>query len=116
MKARIIVNGRTGTVIMGENVRIASVAVAHGNISVEIKERKDVSQPRAFSDGETVVTPDSEVNVTEENNRLILMPPGTSLGDIVKALNAIGVTPRDLISILDAMRTGGALHAELEII
>ena len=115
-KARIVVNGRTGTVIMGENVRIASVAVAHGNISVEIKEQLDVSQPRAFSDGETVVTPRSEVNVSEENNRLILMPPGTSLGDIVKALNAIGVTPRDLISILDAMRSGGALHAELEII
>ena len=115
-RARIVVNGRTGTVIMGENVRIASVAVAHGNISVEIKERKDVSQPQAFSDGETVVTDRSEINVTEENNRLILMPPGTSLGDIVKALNAIGVTPRDLISILDAMRAGGALHAELEII
>ena len=116
-KAKIIMSERTGTVVMGENVRISSVAIAHGNLSVQIKESKEVSQPTAFSEGQTVVTPDSRVNVTEENKELILlMPKGTSLGDLVRALNAIGVTPRDLITIFQAIKAAGALQAELEII
>jgi len=115
-KAKIILDERTGTVVMGENVRIASVAIAHGNLSIQIKEEKDVSQPSPFSDGETVVTDDSQVNVSEENKKLVLMIQGTSLGEVVKALNAIGVSPRDLIAVFQAIKASGALQAELEII
>ena len=116
MKAKIIIDERTGTVVMGENVRISSVAIAHGNLSIHIKESKGVSQPAPFSQGQTVVTDDSQVNISEENNRLILMPQGTSLSDVVKALNAIGVSPRDLIAVFQAIKASGALQAELEII
>lgn len=116
IKAKIILDERTGTVVMGEDVRISSVAIAHGNLSVHIKEEKNVSQPTPFSEGQTVVTDTSQVNVSEENSRLILMPRGTSLGDVVKALNAIGVSPRDLIAVFQAIKASGALQAELEII
>lgn len=115
-KAKITLDERTGTVVMGENVRISSVAIAHGNLSVQIKETKDVSQPPALSGGQTAVTQDSKVNVAEEQNKLILMPEGTSLGELVKALNAIGVSPRDLIAVFEAIKAAGALQAELEII
>jgi flagellar P-ring protein precursor FlgI len=98
-------------------VRISSVAIAHGNLSVQIKERKDVSQPLPFSQGgQTVVTNDSQVNVTEDQNKLMHLPETASLGDVVKALNAIGVSPRDLIAVFQAIKASGALHAELEII
>lgn len=116
MKARIILDERTGTVVMGEDVRISSVAIAHGNLSVHIQEEKNVSQPAPFSEGQTTVTDSSQVNVSEENSRLILMPRGTSLGEVVKALNAIGVSPRDLIAVFQAIKASGALQAELEII
>jgi flagellar P-ring protein precursor FlgI len=117
MEAKIILSERTGTVIMGENVRISSVAIAHGNLSVEIKEKSEVSQPAPFSEGQTIVTPDSQVTVTEEDRKLLLIEPnGASLGDVVKALNAIGVTPRDLITVFQAIKASGALQAELEII
>jgi flagellar P-ring protein precursor FlgI len=116
-KAKIVVSARTGTIVMGEHVRVSSVAIAHGNISVEIKENQNVSQPLPFSrTGETVVTRDSEVNVTEDQGDLILMPQGTSLAELVDALNAIGVSPRDLIQIFLAIKEAGALQAELEII
>lgn len=116
-RARIILDERTGTVVLGENVRISSVAIAHGNLSVQIKERKDVSQPLPFSQGgQTVVTNDSQVNVAEEQSRLFHLPEAASLGDVVKALNAIGVSPRDLIAVFQAIKASGALHAELEII
>jgi flagellar P-ring protein precursor FlgI len=116
MRARIVMAERTGTVVMGENVKISSVAIAHGNLSVQIKERKDVSQPNPFSEGETVVVPNSKVSVTEEDNRLIMLSQGTSLGDLVRALNAIGVSPRDLITVFQTIKASGALQAELEII
>jgi flagellar P-ring protein precursor FlgI len=116
-KATIILDERTGTVVMGENVRISSVAIAHGNLSVQIKESENVSQPLPFSGaGNTVVTPDSDVTVTEEQSKLILMPKGTNLGQLVRALNAIGVSPRDLITVFQAIQAAGALHAELQII
>jgi len=116
-RARIILDERTGTVVMGENVKISAVAIAHGNLSVQIKEKKDVSQPAPFSQGgQTVVSPDSQINVAEENRRLVLMTEGANLGDLVKALNAIGVSPRDLIAVFQAIRASGALQAELEII
>ncbi|MCF8061399.1 MAG: flagellar basal body P-ring protein FlgI [Deltaproteobacteria bacterium] len=115
-KARIILAERTGTVVMGENVRISPVAIAHGNLSVQIKEEKNVSQPAPFSQGETTVTDETRINVAEENQKLLLLPEGTNLGEVVKALNAIGVSPRDLITVFQAIQASGALQAELEII
>jgi flagellar P-ring protein precursor FlgI len=115
-RARIVLDERTGTVVMGQDVRISSVAIAHGNLSVTIKENTNVSQPAPFSQGQTVATPESKVNVAEEQKRLIVMPAGTSLGDVVKALNAIGVSPRDLIAVFQAIKAAGALQADLEII
>jgi flagellar P-ring protein precursor FlgI len=115
--SRVVINERTGTVIMGENVRIATVAIAHGNLSVEIKQNYNVSQPMPFSErGRTVVTPDTQTIVQEGRAPLQIMPSGVSIGEVVRALNALGVTPRDLISILQALKAAGALQAELEII
>lgn len=133
--AKVIVNERTGTVVVGENVRIQKVAVAHGNLSIRIKEKKQVSQPPPFAPagrnapptqteggtivapgGSTVVTPESDVSVAEEGSRLLLVPNGRTIGELVNALNAIGVTPRDLITILQAIKAAGALQGELEII
>jgi flagellar P-ring protein FlgI len=117
IKARIVLSERTGTVIMGEKAMISPVAIAHGNLSVEIKEKKDVSQPAPFSEGETVTTPDTQVNVSEEKNKLLMVSPeNADLGSVVKALNAIGVSPRDLITVFQAIKASGALQAELEII
>lgn len=115
-KARIILSERTGTVVMGENVRIAPVAISHGNLSVHIKETQDVSQPAPFSEGETTVTDESRVSITEDEEQLLLLPEGANLGEVVKALNAIGVSPRDLITVFQAIEASGALQAELEII
>lgn len=114
--ARIVVNEKTGTVVMGENVRISTVAVSHGNLSISIKESFDVSQPQPLAEGETVVTPRSEIQVKEEDNNLMVVPAGSTIGELVRALNAIGVTPRDLISIFQSIKAAGALQAELEII
>jgi flagellar P-ring protein precursor FlgI len=115
--SRVVINERTGTVIMGENVRIATVAIAHGNLSVEIKQNFDVSQPMPFSNrGQTVVTPDAQTMVREGRAPLQVLEAGVSIGQVVRALNALGVTPRDLISILQALKAAGALQADLEII
>ncbi len=115
--SRIVINERTGTVIMGESVRISTVAIAHGNLSVEIKTSFNVSQPMPFSrTGETVVTPETQTMVQEGRAPLYVMPAGVSIGEVVRALNALGVTPRDLISIFQALKAAGALQAELEII
>ena len=114
--AKIVLNERTGTVIMGEKVRISTVAVSHGNLSISIKERARVSQPLPFSEGETVVTPETSVAVMEESRRLVVVPEGVNIREVVKGLNSIGVSPRDLISILQAIRVSGALQAELVII
>jgi flagellar P-ring protein precursor FlgI len=113
----VVINERTGTVIMGENVRISTIAIAHGNLSIQIKEQPAVSQPLPFSrGGETVVIPQSEVQVEEGNNPLFVVESGVSIGAVVKALNALGVSPRDLIAIFQALKAAGALQAELEII
>jgi flagellar P-ring protein precursor FlgI len=115
--SRIVINERTGTVIMGESVRISTVAIAHGNLSVEIKTSFNVSQPLPFSStGRTAVTPDTQTVVQEGRAPLYVMPAGVSIGEVVRALNALGVTPRDLISIFQALKAAGALQAELEII
>jgi flagellar P-ring protein precursor FlgI len=115
--SKVVINERTGTVIMGENVRISTIAIAHGNLSIEIKEDQNVSQPLPFSrSGRTVVTPESEVLVQEGKNPIFLVESGVSIGEVVKALNALGVSPRDLIAIFQALKAAGALQAELEII
>ena len=115
--ARVIINERTGTVVMGENVRISTIAIAHGNLSIVIKESPQVSQPLPFSEGgETVVTPETDLSVVEGENQLVVMPSGTSIGEVVNALNALGVSPRDLIAIFQAIKAAGALQAELEVI
>lgn len=137
--AKVVMNEKTGTVVLGDQVRISTVAVAHGNLSIQIKERLNVSQPLPFSPGPpkqpppivlppregtgtvvvpggaTVVTPESSVAVKEESKALLVVPGGVSLGEVVRALNAIGATPRDLISILQSMKAAGALQADLEI-
>ena len=115
--SRVVINERTGTVIMGESVRISTVAIAHGNLSVEIKTSFNVSQPMPFSGtGRTVVTPDTETSVKEGRAPIYVVPSGVSIGEVVKALNALGVSPRDLISIFQALKAAGALQADLEII
>ena len=117
MGAKVVINERTGTVVMGENVRISTVAIAHGNLSIVIKESPQVSQPLPFSEGgQTVVTPNTDVSVKEETKQLVLVDAGASIGDVVSALNALGVSPRDLIAIFQAIKAAGALQAELEVI
>lgn len=115
-EARVVINERTGTVVMGADVRISTIAIAHGNLSIQIRESTDVSQPLPFSQGETVATPQSDVTVSEERSPVYLMEPGVSIGEVVRALNVLGVSPRDLIAIFQAIKAAGALQAELEII
>jgi flagellar P-ring protein precursor FlgI len=114
--AKVVINERTGTVVMGDNVRVSTVAIAHGNLSIQIKESEQVSQPLPFSRGTTVVTPDSEIAVKEGKAPIHLVKAGISIGELVRALNALGVSPRDLIAIFQAIKAAGALQAELEII
>ena len=136
--AVVVMNEKTGTVVMGDNVRISTVAVAHGNLSISIKENVRVSQPLPFSPtpaagatptvadeksgtvmapgGQTVITKDTRISVTEEKKQLMLMPQGVTIQEVVQALNTIGVSPRDLITILQTIKAAGALQAELRII
>jgi len=114
--ARVVINERTGTIIMGSEVQIATVAISHGNLSVQIKSELLVSQPGPMSRGQTVAVPRTDVRVHEEKGGLSLLEQGASIGDLVRALNALGVTARDLISILQAIKQAGALQAELEIL
>jgi len=113
--AKVVLDERTGTVVIGENVRIATVAIAHGNLSIEIREEPQVSQPAPLSQGKTVVTPKSDVKVKEDKNQVILLPQAVTIRDLVRALNSIGVTPRDLVAIFQAIKAAGALQAKLEI-
>ncbi|NMC48784.1 MAG: flagellar basal body P-ring protein FlgI [Desulfovibrio sp.] len=114
-KARVVVDEKTGTVVVGSEVRLSRVAVAHGNLQIVISENPQVSQPGPFSQGKTVVTPQTNVAVHEQNNRLMLVE-GATLQELVDGLNAIGATPRDLISIIRTLKSAGALHADLEVI
>ncbi|MBI5491369.1 MAG: flagellar basal body P-ring protein FlgI [Deltaproteobacteria bacterium] len=114
---KVVINERTGTVVMGENVRLSAVAISHGDISIEIKTQYYISQPAPFAQkGDTVVQPVEETKVQEERSRLIMLPESVTLGEVVRALNLVGVTPRDLVAILQAIKAAGALQAELEII
>jgi flagellar P-ring protein FlgI len=114
-RSKVVINERTGTVVLGRDVRIAPVAVAHGNLSVEITTETKVSQPAPFSRGQTVRADQSNVSVEEEDSKLHYIEDGGSLEDVVAALNSLGATPRDLISILQAIKAAGALDADLEV-
>jgi flagellar P-ring protein FlgI len=113
--AKVIVNARTGSVVMNQQVRVEPCAVAHGNLAVTISTQAAVSQPNALAQGQTVVTEQSQIAITQDKGELVLVQ-GVNLGDVIKALNAIGATPQDLLSILQAMKAAGALRAELEVI
>ncbi len=114
--AKVVIDERTGTVVIGENVRISKVAVAHGNISIEVREYPEVYQPYPFSPGETVVVPRTEIEAKEKRAKVVILEEGATLGDLVRALNAVGATATELISILQAIKAAGALHADLIII
>ncbi|VAW73580.1 Flagellar P-ring protein FlgI [hydrothermal vent metagenome] len=114
--ARVIINSRTGTVVIGDRVRILPAAVSHGSLVVTISETTQVSQPGALSGGTTAVTTDSDVDVTQEGDRMFLIDSGVSLQNIVDAVNRVGATPADLVSILQALKGVGALRAELIVI
>lgn len=114
-RARVVVDEKTGTVVVGQNVRLSKVAVAHGNLQIVISETPEVVQPEPFSLGQTAVVPRTEIGILEEDRRLTLLE-GATLQDLVNGLNAIGATPRDLISILRTLRSAGALHADVEVI
>ncbi len=114
--AKVIVNERTGTVIIGGGVKLSPVALAHGNLSVEITTQTQVSQPAPVSTGQTAVVQQKNVTATEDSNKLMTLNTGNTLEELVRGLNELKVTPRDIIAILQALKQAGALHAELEII
>ncbi len=113
--AKVLVNERTGTIIMGENVRVSTVALAHGNLNIAIRSEKQVSQPAPLAAGETTVVENTDISVSEESGTLSVVKHQITLGELVAALNAIGATPRDLISIFTALKRAGALQAELVV-
>jgi len=113
---KVIINPRTGSIVMNQLVNLDKCAIAHGNLSVTISSEPLVSQPGALSGGQTVVTQKSDVQVKSEKGELVVMPATASLSDVVKALNAVGATPQDLLAILQAMKAAGALKADLEVI
>jgi flagellar P-ring protein precursor FlgI len=116
-RARVVLNERTGTVVMGADVSITTVAVAHGNLTVTVRAQNQVSQPAPFArEGETVVIQNQELSVEEQQARLTLVSGPVTIAELVRGLNALGVTPRDLIAILQAIRAAGALSAELELL
>jgi len=114
--AKVIINARTGSVVMNQAVRILDCAVAHGSLSVVITTKTEVSQPNAFSSGTTVSAPTSKIALTQAGGALQVVPKGASLAEVVKGLNSLGANPQDLVSILQALKAAGALRAELEII
>ena len=120
LSARVVVNERTGTVVLGEHVRISTCAISHGNLTISVKNTLNVSQPPApligSTGGQTTVTPDVQTEVKEQESRLVVVDETVTLGEVVRALNAVGVTPRDLVAILSALRAAGALQANLDII
>lgn len=114
--ARVVVNARTGTVVIGQHVTLTAAAVAHGNLSVTVSNITGVSQPPPLSGGETVVVPRSEITVQEEDSRAFLFQPGVSLEELVRAINQVGAAPSDLVAILEALKQAGSLRAELIVI
>jgi flagellar P-ring protein precursor FlgI len=113
---KVIINARTGSVVMNQLVQVDKCAIAHGNLTVTISSETQVSQPGPLSGGQTVATQQADVQVKSDKGELVVLPSAASLNDVVKALNAVGATPQDLLAILQAMKAAGALKAELEII
>lgn len=114
--ARVIINSRTGTIVIGERVEVAPAAVTHGSLSVTISENPGVSQPNPFSGGDTVVVPQSDIEAEQDGSRMFYFAPGVALQDIVNAVNEVGAAPGDLMAILEALKQSGALRAELVVI
>ena len=114
--ARVVINSRTGTIVIGEHVEVAATAITHGSLAVTISEDVEVSQPNAFARGRTRVTPDSEISIDQEANRMFYFPQGVSLQDIVSAVNEVGAAPGDLMAVLEALKESGALRADLVVI
>jgi flagellar P-ring protein precursor FlgI len=116
LAAKVILNARTGSVVMNQAVTLETCAISHGNLSISVTSEPQVSQPNALAGGRTVVTQNSQVDIKKDSGKVMLIKGGASLADVVKALNAIGASPQDLLAILQAMKAAGSLHAELEII
>ncbi|TKB66645.1 MAG: flagellar basal body P-ring protein FlgI [Nitrospira sp.] len=120
LPAKVVVNERTGTVVLGEHVRISTCAISHGNLTISVKNTLNVSQPPApligSTGGQTTVTEDVQTEAKEQESRLVVVDETVTLGEVVRALNAVGVTPRDLVAILSALRAAGALQANLDVI
>lgn len=114
--ARVIINSRTGTVVIGQHVTVTPAAVAHGSLTVTIASKPIVSQPAPLSGGQTVVVPNADIEAKQESNRMFLFNPGVSLDQIVRAVNQVGAAPGDLVAILEALKEAGALRAELIVI
>ena len=114
--AKVVINERTGTIVMGKEVRVSPVAIMHGNLTVEIQTNYQVSQPGPFSNGTTQVVPQTSVDVKEEKARNVILKDGATVEELVRALTSIGSTPRDIIAILQSLRSAGALESELEVI
>ncbi len=113
MEAKVVIDEKTGTIVLSHNVRISTVAVAHGNISVTIKKKEKVSQPPSLSEGETEKSTETEIKVEEEEGNIVMIGSQNNIEDLVTALNTIGATPRDIVSIIQKIKSAGALHAEL---
>ncbi|MBW3140156.1 flagellar basal body P-ring protein FlgI [Ferrimonas balearica] len=114
--AKVIVNSRTGTIVVGKDVRLMPTAITHGGLTVTISENINVSQPNAFAGGNTVVTPESQIGVTQDDSRMFKFDTGTTLDELVRAVNEVGAAPSDLMAILEALSQAGALRGELVII
>ncbi len=112
--AEIVIDERTGTVVVGKDVKISPVAISHGNLSIKIKTEQSASQPPPFSSGETVILEKEDIAVQEEGKNLKILPGGASIDEVVRALNLLGVSPRDMITILQAIKRAGALHANIK--
>lgn len=114
--AKVIVNSRTGTIVIGQRVRVNPAAVSHGSLTVTISENPTANQPNPLAGGDTVIVPDSEIDITQENNRAFVFESGTTLEQLVRAINQVGAAPGDLVAILEALKQVGALQAELIVI
>ncbi|WP_152207196.1 flagellar basal body P-ring protein FlgI [Marinobacter changyiensis] len=114
--AKVVINSRTGTIVVGQNVRVSPAAVTHGSLTVTIKENFDVNQPNPFADGDTVVTPNTQIAITEEPARMFQFGPAVTLNEIVQAVNQVGAAPGDVMAVLEALKQAGALRAELIVI
>ena len=114
--AKVVINSRTGSIVMNQAVTLGACAIAHGNLSISISTTPSVSQPNALAGGQTTVTEKSDIQIKQEPGMLIQLPPAPQLADVVRALNSLGATPQDLLAILQAIKSAGALNAELEVI